>query len=131
MLNVYNGVVTADAHGEATVELAAWFEALNRDFRYQLTPIGGAAPNLHVKSQVKGNRFAIAGASPGLQISWQLTGVRHDAWADAHRVEVEIAKTGDEAGMYLHPAEHGQPDSAGVNYADRQRAAAFSAGTAG
>ena len=43
MMNVYNGNVTTDAAGLATVELPEWFEALNRDFRYQLTVIGGRA----------------------------------------------------------------------------------------
>ena len=28
--------------------LPGWFEALNRDYRHQLTPIGGPAPNLHI-----------------------------------------------------------------------------------
>ena len=41
MKNVYDGIVTTDADGYATVELPDWFEALNRDFRYQLTVIDG------------------------------------------------------------------------------------------
>src|SRR5262249_38140051 len=44
MMNVYNGNILLDANGEAWVELPEWFEALNRDFRYQLTSIGGLAP---------------------------------------------------------------------------------------
>ncbi len=39
MMNVYNGNIRTDANGEATVMLPL-FEALNRDFRYQLTVIG-------------------------------------------------------------------------------------------
>jgi len=35
MKNIYDGVVTLDSAGEAVVELPAWFEALNQDFRYQ------------------------------------------------------------------------------------------------
>ena len=44
MMHIYHGVVELDANGEASVELPEWFEALNRDFRYQLTCIGGFAP---------------------------------------------------------------------------------------
>ena len=44
MMNIYNGNVVLDANGEAVVGLPDWFGALNRDFRYQLTCIGGFAP---------------------------------------------------------------------------------------
>jgi hypothetical protein len=40
MMNTYNGNVITDPTGNATVTLPDWFEALNRDFRYQLTVIG-------------------------------------------------------------------------------------------
>ncbi len=48
MMNIYNGTVTLDGQGRAAVALPDWFEALNRDYRYQLTPIGGPAPSLHI-----------------------------------------------------------------------------------
>ena len=53
MKNVYDGVVTLDSTGHIEVELPAWFEAVNRDFRYQLTPIGTPAPDFisRVRSQ--------------------------------------------------------------------------------
>ena len=70
-----------------------YFEALNRDFRYQLTPIGAAAPSLHVARKVERNEFRIAGGSPGQEISWQVTGIRQDDYANAHRIEVETAKS--------------------------------------
>ena len=60
MMNVYNGNVTLDDSGEAWVALPDWFDALNRDFRYQLTAIGAPAPNLYVATKVSGNRFRIA-----------------------------------------------------------------------
>jgi hypothetical protein len=123
MLNIYNGVVTADANGQATVQLPDWFMALNRDFRYGLTPLGEFAP-VYVKAKVAKGRFTIAGARPGQEISWQLTGVRRDAWAEAHRVAVELDKAADQRGRYLHPAEHGQPLSKGVDYPMQQRLAA-------
>ena len=103
MMNIYNGTAILDAKGKAAVTLPDWFEALNRDFRYQLTAIGAPGPNLYISKKVVGNRFEIAGGQPNAEVSWQVTGVRHDAWADAHRIPVEVKKTGEEAGKYLHP----------------------------
>ena len=78
VLNVYSGNVRLDAEGTAIVELPAWFEAINADVRYQLTPVGAAAPALHVAEEVADNRFRIAGGPPGLKVSWQLTALRSD-----------------------------------------------------
>jgi hypothetical protein len=116
---VYDGVVTTDARGEATVELPAYFGALNRDLRYQLTVIGSFAQAI-VKAKVKANRFTIATSEPGVEVCWQVSGVRQDAYATAHPLVVESAKTGREKGKYLNPLEHGQPASAGVDYELRQ-----------
>ncbi len=91
MMNVYNGNVVLDDAGEATVELPSYFAALNGDPRYQLTCIGGHAP-VHVAAKVRRNRFRIAGGTPGLEVSWQVTGVRRDDYAEAHRVVVEEDK---------------------------------------
>jgi hypothetical protein len=114
MKNVYDGVVTLDAKGEATVTLPDWFEALNRDFRYQLTAMGQAAPDLHVKRELAEGVFSIAGGKAGQRVSWQLTGIRQDAWASAHRIPVEADKSAGERGLYLHPTENGQPAARGI-----------------
>jgi trimeric autotransporter adhesin len=97
MKNIYDGIVVLDENGEATVTLPDWFEALNQDFRYQLTCIGGYAP-VYVASEVSGNQFHVAGGRPGLKVSWQLTGIRHDAYANAHRIPVEELKPASERG---------------------------------
>ena len=91
MMNVYNGSVTTDRHGLATITLPAYFEALNRDFRYQLTPVGQFAQAM-VAEKVKGNRFVIKTNKPGVEVSWQVTGIRHDDWANQHRIRVEEPK---------------------------------------
>jgi len=109
MMNIYNGTVILDSNGEAWINLPDWFEALNRDFRYQLTAIGAPGPNLYVAEEVSGNRFKIAGGQPGRKVSWQVTGIRHDAYADAHRLAVEEDKPEADRGFYLHPEVHGQP----------------------
>ena len=92
MKNMYDGVVTLDENGEAIVQLPDWFEALNGDFRYQLTAIGAPGPSLYVKEKVHNNRFRIAGGKPAAEVSWQVTGVRHDAYARAHPLQVEVEK---------------------------------------
>lgn len=115
MMNVYNGNVILDYHGEAVVELPQWFEALNRDFRYQLTAIGLPAPNLYIAEKIAGNRFRIAGGAPAGEVSWQVTGIRRDAYAQAHRIPVEEAKAEEDRGRYLHPAELGKAEDRGIH----------------
>jgi len=124
MKNVYDGVVTLDVKGEATVSLPDWFEALNRDFRYQLTAMGSFSP-VYVKSKLHNGAFSIGGGTPGQEISWQLTGIRQDAWANANRIPVEEEKPTDERGLYLHPTVHGQPAAKGI---EAVRNAAMKAG---
>jgi len=107
MKNVYDGTAVLDGQGRAVVELPDWFEALNRDFRYQLTPVGGPAPNLHVAAPMTSGRFMIAGGPPGLEVCWQVTGIRQDRWADANRITVEEDKPARDHGRYLHPRLYG------------------------
>jgi hypothetical protein len=107
--NVYDGIALLDAKGECTVELPEWVETLNSDFRYQLTSIGGPAPNLHVAREISKNRFAIAGGTAKMKVSWQVTGVRRDAWAVGHPLTVEESKSANERGYYLHPDLYRQP----------------------
>jgi trimeric autotransporter adhesin len=117
--NVYDGVVELDASGEAWVQLPEWFEALNRDFRYQLTAIGAPGPNLYIAEEVAGNQFKIAGGRPSMKVSWMVTGIRQDAWATAHVMEVEQEKPEKELGYYLHPELFGQPEEMGIQWAHR------------
>jgi hypothetical protein len=112
MMNVYNGNVVLDEAGRATVELPEWFEALNRDFRYQLTAIGGFAP-IYVSKKIAQGCFEIAGGEAGLEVSWQVTGIRHDAFANAHRIVVEEDKSSQDRGCYLHPELFGSTEHVG------------------
>jgi hypothetical protein len=109
MMNIYNGNAILDDSGEAIVQLPAYFEALNGDFRYQLTPIGRHAP-VFVADEISGNRFRIAGGRPGMKVSWQVTGIRKDPFAIAHRIIPEVEKEPEMKGYFLHAAESGQPD---------------------
>lgn len=106
--NIYDGIATADKSGELTVTLPKYFESLNIDFRYQLTAIGGAAPNLHIKEELRGGVFKIAGAAPGQRVSWQVTGNRQDEWAKANPLVVEREKPEGEKGRYRNPELFGK-----------------------
>jgi hypothetical protein len=89
MKTVYDGIATLDSQGNVTVSLPEWFQALNEDYRYQLTSVGGAAPQLHIASKIANNQFQIAGGVPGAEVSWQVTGIRRDAFAQRNRIKVE------------------------------------------
>lgn len=91
MLNLYSGNVTTDASGFATVTLPEWFEALNTDFRYQLTVVGTFAQAI-VAQEIEGNRFVIRTSAPKAKVSWQVTGVRHDRYARENPMKVESDK---------------------------------------
>jgi trimeric autotransporter adhesin len=108
MKTIYDGNVTTDANGEAVVQLPDWFEALNRDFRYQLTTIGQPA-QAWIASKIANHAFAIRTDKPNVEISWQVTGIRQDAWANAHRMPVEQMKSEQERGFYLAPELFGAP----------------------
>jgi hypothetical protein len=102
MMNVYSGTVTTDGQGNARIALPGYFEALNRDFRYQLTAIGQFA-RVMVSEGITGNAFAIQSDVPHVKVCWQVTGVRQDAWAEAHRIPVEEDKPPAAKGRFLHP----------------------------
>jgi hypothetical protein len=102
MMDVYNGNATTDNIGLAVVVLPSYFEGLNRDFRYQLTPIGQFA-EVTVAKEIRDNRFTIRSSKPRVKVSWQVTGIRHDAYANAHRIPTEEMKSPGEQGYYLHP----------------------------
>ena len=144
MKNVYDGVVVLDNKGEAEVELPDWFGILNKDFRYQITAIGAPGPNLYIPEEIldtittstkydgshhdndgyddsgdnnSNNRshFKIAGGTSDMKVSWQVTGIRKDPWASAHRIQVEEDKTDKERGYYIHPDLYGQPAENGIS----------------
>jgi len=115
VLNLYTGNTLLDAAGEAVVQLPDWFETLNKDFRYQLTAIGAPGRDLYIAEEISGGHFKIAGGKPGAKVSWQVTGVRNDAWEKAYPMVVEEDK-GADRGHYLTPELYGQPATARIGY---------------
>ena len=136
MKNVYDGVVKLDDKGEAEIVLPNWFGALNKGFRYLLTAIGAPRPNLHIAEEIiiddktttdyssssnnnsdnNNSRFKITRGTSGMKVSWQVTDIHKDPWANAHRIEVEQDKAAKERGCYLYPDLYGQPEEKGISH---------------
>lgn len=114
MMNIYNGNVVTDSNGFATVEMPEYFEAANKEFRYQLTVIGTFAQAI-IKEKMDGNSFLIQTDQSGVEVSWQVTGVRADKYAEQNRVVVEEEKSEDNKGTYLHPDAYGVSDDQSEN----------------
>jgi hypothetical protein len=115
MKNIYDGTVITDASGFATVTLPDWFEALNKDFRYQLTVIGDFAQAI-ISKKISNNQFTIRTDKPNVEVCWLITGVRKDVFAEKYRIPVEELKQGDEAGKYLYPDAYNMPEEMGIDY---------------
>ena len=108
MMNIYNGNVVTDASGLATVTLPEYFDELNRDFRYQLTVLGQFAQAI-IEREITGAEFTIRTDKPNVKVSWQVTGIRKDKWAEVNRIQVELDKPDHEKGYYMHHEEWNQP----------------------
>ncbi|CAN5468025.1 hypothetical protein BH11BAC1_BH11BAC1_30220 [soil metagenome] len=106
MINIYNGIITTDGNGNASIQLPDYFSALNKDFKYQLTCIGQFA-QVMISAEIQNNNFSIQTDKPNVKVSWQVTGIRHDPAALAHPVIVEKDKKGFEIGKYVCPEGYG------------------------
>jgi hypothetical protein len=115
MMNVYNGNITTDAQGYVKVELPEYFDALNQDFRYQLTVIGDFAQAI-ISEEIAHNQFTIRTDKPNVKVSWQVTGIRKDPWAEAHRITPEVEKEPENKGKYLTPTVYGKSRMEGIGY---------------
>jgi hypothetical protein len=122
VLNSYSGTVVIGPNGSAWVQLPDYFDAINTDARYQLTPIGAAAPMLHVAVEAANNEFQIAGGVPGMKVSWEVKAKRADAFVTTFGAPVEREKLGAERGRYLQPLIHGQPEELGIHYVSARTA---------
>ncbi len=116
--NVYAGRVIADGDGQARVDLPEWFEAVNSRFRYQLTPIGAPAPELHIAREIQANHFLIAGGRAGQAVSWEVRARRNDRTMRRLEPVPEMEKPAHLRGTFLDPVAWGDssaPASEGPN----------------
>jgi hypothetical protein len=86
-------------------------------------------PNLYIAEEIsesninysntidknKNSRFKTAGGTPGMKVSWNVTGIRKDPWANAHRIRVEENKPDKERGYYIYPELCDQPTENGIS----------------
>ena len=72
--------------------------------------------NVSTAREIADNRFTIRTSKPRVKVSWQVSGVRQDPYAEAHRIPVEQDKPAAERGSYLHPELYGQPEEQGVEW---------------
>ncbi|MFZ0453500.1 MAG: hypothetical protein WCE54_01740 [Ignavibacteriaceae bacterium] len=114
-MNIYNGNIVTDITGSAVVNLPVYFQALNIDYRYQLTVIGQFAQAI-VENEISNNQFTIKTDKPNVKVSWQVTGIRNDAYAKANPMVVEEEKASKDRGKYLMPELYGKPKETGINF---------------
>lgn len=105
MMNIFSGNITTDENGIASVQMPDYFEAVNKDFRYQLTVIGTFAQAI-VKEKIRDNQFIIQTNEPNIEVSWSVTSVRSDRFAKAYPILPETEK--ELKGTYLHPELYSQ-----------------------
>lgn len=115
VLNVYRGNAILNGQGQAIVELPNYFEDININFSYHLTPIGTHA-DVFVLEEVQDGKFSIGGGVEGMKVSWILYAERNDAYARTYpeKKQVEIEKTERDQGKYLMPRLYGAEESEGV-----------------
>lgn len=111
VLNMYRGTVAFDVNGEVEVTMPDYFDAVNANFSYQLTPIGGFAP-LFIKEKLMNGKFVIAGGQLGMEVSWTVHAERNDPYLQQHpeSKQVEVEKEEWNQGKYLQPDLYDKSD---------------------
>ena len=109
VLNIYRGNVVFDHNGEAEVQMPDYFDLINRNPSYQLTPIGSYA-QLYVKEKLENGGFVIAGGTEGMEASWTVYAERNDPYLQQYpeKREVELSKREGQKGKYFMPQLYGE-----------------------
>ncbi|HCY24163.1 MAG TPA: hypothetical protein DHV29_11820 [Bacteroidales bacterium] len=114
VLNLYRGNVELDSHGEIEVQLPDYFEAININFSYQLTPIGAPASGLYIKQEIIDGSFIIAGGNAGQKVSWVVYAERNDKYIQTYPEVKNVIVQKKVPDTYLMPELWGQPKSKSV-----------------
>ena len=115
VINMYSGNIITDANGKALVNLPDYFDAINKDPRYQLTVIGTFAQAI-ISREESNNSFEITTSQPNVKVSWEVKGVRNDAHMRKSAFIAEQNKPAADKGKYYDPAAYNQPQAKGVGY---------------
>lgn len=91
VMNFYSGNVVTNNTGYSEVILPEYFEAINTDFRYQLTVIGTFAQAI-ISKKIENNQFEIRTSEPNVEVSWQVTAKRADSYMLENPFNDEIEK---------------------------------------
>jgi hypothetical protein len=105
-----------DINGLATIKMPDYFESINTNFSYQLTPVG-ASFQPYIAQELKNGVFVIGG-NPNGKVSWMVLAERNDPYyiKMPHKKEVEMIKPDGRKGKYLMPQLYGQPEELGMFY---------------
>lgn len=119
IMNMYRGVVTLNGSGEAIVKLPDYFELINIDPSYQLTPIG-TSQQPWIAQEISNNQFKVAGA-PNSKVSWLVMAQRNDPYVQQHPDMITDVYEKEEGrkGKYLMPELFGQPKEKWMNYREK------------
>jgi hypothetical protein len=123
VLNIYRGNVELDDEGNAQVQLPEYFESININFSYHLTPIGSAMPQLFVGSEVEGNSFTISGGEPGGKVSWMVQAERNDKYfqENPEKRRMEFDKKPGQVGRYIDTDSWNQSERSSYFYKMRKQ----------
>lgn len=119
ILNMYRGNATFDSNGKAIIQLPTYFNAINKEFSYQLTAVGAAMPNLYIAEKINNNNyFIISGGLAGKEVSWSIYAQRNDKYVQEHPEKIidEIEKKDYQKGKYFDPTSWKQPKEKGIFY---------------
>jgi len=113
----YRGIETFNSNGEALVSLPDYYGTININASYQLTAIGAAMPNLHIKRKVdNSNTFIIAGGISSKEVSWLIISERNDPYMQQYPDERKtVVDKKHHRGKYVMPDLYGQPDERSIN----------------
>lgn len=108
VLNIYRGNVTFDVNGEAVVEMPDYYDLINKNPSYQLTPVGGYM-QLFVKEKLENGQFVIGGGIAGAEASWTVYAERNDPYLQQYPEmrAVEMEKREGQKGKYFMPQLYG------------------------
>ena len=96
-INMYSGNITTNEEGYATVQLPEYMNALNKDFKYQLTIVDKSFAQAIIWEEMntETNSFVIKTNTSDITVSWQITGTRQDTWALENPMQVEVDKNSE------------------------------------
>ena len=124
VLNIYRGNAVFDDNGEAIVFLPDYYEDINKNPSYNLTPVGGFA-QLYIKEEIAEGKFVIGGGTPGLKVSWTIYAERNDPYAEQNpeKRAVEIEKREGQKGLYFMPQLYGKSNDKKLIQSENNEAA--------